>query len=49
MNREGDYVCFESDVFAAMRISDKIKGAPTLEKVAPADLVEYLETQGRSH
>lgn len=49
MNREGDYVCFESDVFDAMRISDKIKRAPTLEKVAPVDFVEYPETQGMSH
>ncbi len=38
-----------SDVFDAMRISDKIKEALTLEKVVPADFVEYLETRAKSH
>ena len=38
-----------SDVFDAMRISDKIKEALTLEKVVPVDFVEYLETRAKSH
>lgn len=49
MGGEGGLSTLGIDVFDAMGISDKIKEALTLEKVAPADFVEYLETRAESH
>lgn len=49
MGGEGGLSTLGIDVFDVMGISDKIKEALTLEKVAPADFVEYLETRAESH
>ncbi len=45
MSGQGCYACPDRHIFDEMEISDKIRKALNLEKVVPADFVEYLQVR----
>ena len=48
MHGRGFYVCLDPHVSDEMKINDKIRKALKLEKVVPADFVEYLQARANS-
>ena len=48
MHGRGFYVCLDAHVSDEMKINDKIRKALKLEKVVPADFVEYLQARANS-